>query len=328
LAEPTPSDDCSFRRFDVAHLGPLAHAVFARQHGVASTRQLLDCGMTQGQLQRLQRSGDLELVLRGAYRTPSSRVTELSRCVAVSAARPDVAIAGPTAGRLWGFRRLPPDHRIHVIAPRASNPAIARWVLPYRTNAVHRDDIVERDDGIRLTSRARTVFDLARWLGPDDLLSVIEQAAKDGSLGNDEFLDVAVDWLSPRRPWVRDFFEALDRRLPGGPAESHPEVRVADALRRAGVRGLVRQHRLQLPGHGEVRFDLAIPELNWAIEIDLHPRHRETLGLASDARRDRAADAIGWRTTRIDKVQYDTRFNLTIAEITQLHTDLRRRLAG
>ncbi len=312
----------------MAHLSAQAHALLARQHGVASTQQLLESGLSARQLQRLQHHGGLELVLRGVYRTPSSPITELSRCAAVCAAHPDVAIAGPTAGRLWGFRRLPPDHRIHVIAPRASNPAIARWVVPYRTNARHEDDTVERDDGIRVTSRARTAFDLARWLRSDDLLSVIEQAAHDGHLRDDQFLEVAVDWLSPRRPWARAFLRALDRRLPGGPAESHPEVRVAEALGAVGVRGLVRQHRIDLPGHGDVRFDLAIPELLWAIEVDLHPRHRETMGITSDARRDRAAGTIGWTTSRITKAQYEDHFNETIAEIAVVYTDLRQRLAG
>jgi hypothetical protein len=215
-----------------------------------------------------------------------------------------------------------------VLAPPASNPAIARWVVPYRTDARHDHDVIERDDGIRITTRARTAYDLARWLGPDDLLSVIEQAAHDGRLGDGDFLDVAADWLSPRRPWVRGFLQALDRRLPGGAAESHPEVRVADALGRAGVRGLVRQHRIELPGHGNVRFDLAIPELRWAIEVDLHPRHRETLGIASDERRDRAAATIGWMTTRVSDIQYEDRFNETIAELAAAHAEFRRRLAG
>lgn len=157
---------------------------------------------------------------------------------------------------------------------------------------------------------------------------MIEQAAHDGRLAEDDFLEVAADWLSPRRPWVRAFLQALDRRLPGGPAESHPEVRVADALSSAGVDGLVRQHRIDLPGHGEVRFDLAIPGLRWAIEIDLHPRHRETMGIAADARRDRAASTIGWTTSRITKPDYDDRFNETIAEIASFYADLRRCLAG
>jgi hypothetical protein len=313
----------------VVHLTRHAHELLARQHGVASTQQLLDTGLSARQLRHLQQSQDLELVLRGAYRTPSAPDTELARCAAVCAARSDVAIAGPTAGRLWGFRRLPSDHRIHVLAPPASNPAIARWVVPYRTDARHDHDVVDRDDGIRITTRARTAYDLARWLGPDDLLSVIEQAAHDGRLDDGDFLDVAADWLSPRRPWAREFLQTLDRRLPGGAAESHPEVRVAEALGRAGVRGLVRQHRVELPGHGDVRFDLAVPELRWAIEVDLHPRHRETLGIASDERRDRAGGAIGWMTTRVSDVQYQDRFNETIAELAATHADLRRRrLAG
>jgi len=312
----------------VAHLTPQAHAVFARQHGAASVQQLLDAGMSHRQLRHLQQSGALDLVLRGAYRTPSAPLTELGRCAAVCLARADVAIAGPTAGRLWGFRRLPSDRRIHVLAPRASNPAIAKWVVAYHTDARHEHDVIERDDGIRVTSRARTAFDLARWLTPDDLLSVIEQAAHDGGQSNDDFLEVAAEWLSPQRPWARAFLRALDRRLPGGAAESHPEVRVADALRRAGVRGLVRQHRLHLPGHGQVRFDLAVPELRWAIEIDLHPTHRETAGIASDAARDRAAAATNWITTRITKSHYDDRFNETIAGIASFHAQLRSRAAS
>jgi len=306
----------------VAHLTPHAHELLARQHGAASVEQLLATGLSLREVRHLQRSGDLELVLRGAYRTPSAPITESSRSAAVCLARPDVAIAGPTAGRLWGLRRIPSDRRIHVIAPRASQPAVVRWVVPYRTDACHEHDIVIRGDGIRITSRARTAFDLSRWLEPDDLLSVVEQVIRDGRLSDGDLLAVAVDWLSPQRPWVRRFLQALDRRLPGGPAESHPEVRVADALHNAGVRRLVRQHHIELPGYGAARFDLAVPDLRWAIEVDLHPTHRESAGSTSDDRRDRAAATIGWITTRIDEHDYRHRFNERIAEVAAIQSDL------
>ena len=304
----------------MAHLTPNAHALLARQHGTASVEQLLATGLSLRDIRHLQGAGGLELVLRGAYRTPSAPITEESRSAAVCLARPDVAIAGPTAGRLWGLRRLPLDRRIHVIAPRASQPAAVRWVVPYRTDARHDRDVIDRNDGIRVTSRVRTAFDLARWLQPDDLLSVIEQVIHDGRLADDDLLAVAVDWLSPQRPWVRHFLHALDRRLPGGPAESHPEVRVANALRTAGIRGLVRQHQVDLPGYGRARFDLAVPQLRWAIEVDLHPTHRESIGIASDRRRDHAAAAIGWSTSRIDDDGYSHRFNETIADLAAFHT--------
>jgi hypothetical protein len=52
------------------------------------------------------------------------------------------------------------------------------------------------------------------------------------------------------------------------------------------------------------------------------------MGIASDARRDRAASAIGWSTSRVTETDYDHRFNENIAELAATHADLRRRLAG
>jgi hypothetical protein len=48
-------------------------------------------------------------------------------------------------------------------------------VKVYRSNSLSPEDIVERKDGIRLTSPPRTVFDLAAVLDDFALESVIEQ---------------------------------------------------------------------------------------------------------------------------------------------------------
>jgi hypothetical protein len=294
------------------HLSPAIHRLFTTQHGVASVDQLVAAGCTRRQLKRLEAAGAIVAGLRRTYRSPSVPFDELARCASVCLANPELTISGPTAGRLWGFRRLPADRRIHVIAPPASNPAIAEWVVPYRTAAIHDHDIVERGDGIRVTSRARTAFDLTRWLANDDLLSVIEQALHDGGLAEQHMWETAADWLTPGRPWARRFVRQLDRRLPGGAAESHPEVKVASALSQRGVRGLQRQWSIHLPGYGPARFDLAVPELCWAIEVDVHPTHRQTLGATSDHRRDLAARSIGWFVTRIGAERYELHFDSTL----------------
>ena len=91
-----------------------------------SVEQLLAAGFTRRQLKRLEEAGAIVAGLRRTYRSPSVPFDELARCAMVCLANPDLTIAGPTAGRLWGFRRLPADQRIHVIAPPASNPAVAR----------------------------------------------------------------------------------------------------------------------------------------------------------------------------------------------------------
>lgn len=305
----------------MVNLTPAAHRHFAAHHGIASVDDLRSCGLSAPAIKRLQSSGSLELVLHGAYRNPSVPFDELARCAAVCTAHPEVAIAGPTAGRLWGFRRMPRDHRIHVLAPPASHPTQRPWVAVYRTDAIHEEDVIERDDGIRLTSRARTALDLTRWLDPLSLRSVIEQAMSDGHLADDHMRRVAVDWLSPGRPWIRRYLEQLDRRVTGPAAESHPEVVLGEALAAAGVRGLVRQFEIDLPDYGRARFDLAVPELRWAIEVDVHPTHREAVGIASDHQRDVAADRLGWLVNRVTAREVGPSLAATVDRLNGVYRD-------
>jgi hypothetical protein len=312
----------------MTHLTSGAHQFFARQHGLASVSQLRSSGLSPRAIERLEQVGAIELVLRGAYRTASVELDDIARCSAVCLARPNTVVAGPTAGRLWDFRRLPHDRRVHVIAPPASNPAVARWVVPYRTAAIQPDDIIERPDGIRVTTRERTAFDLARHLDADSLLSVIEQAMHDGRLDESAMRAVAVDWISPQRPWVWSYLRQLDRRLSGGAAESHPEVIVATALGAAGVHGLVRQYELRIPDYGPARFDLAIPRLRWAIEIDVFPTHDETIGRARDRRRDAAAGGAGWTTHRLDRRTYETRLDQWVVATAEIYRSLSHRSAA
>jgi very-short-patch-repair endonuclease len=308
----------------MGHLTQSAHRLFAIQHGVASVEQLVDAGLTRRRIKDLESHGTIVSVVRGAYRSASVDLDELGRSAAVCLARPDVVIAGPTAGRIWGFRRLPRDLRVHVVAPPASNPAIAPWSCTYRTAAIHDRDVVQRADGIRITTRARTAFDLSRWLGPDDLLSVIEQAIRDGGLTEVDMYDVAADWLSSQRRWAYSFLRQLSRRLAGGPADSHPEVRFAVALQQLGITDLVRQHRVQLPGYGTAHFDLAVPRLHLAIELDIHPTHEETMGSMSDRRRDRAAAAIGWCVRRVTRFEYEQHFDDSVSAVLDVYRQLDR----
>jgi very-short-patch-repair endonuclease len=302
----------------MTNLSADAQRVLASQHGVASTDQLIAAGHTKRQIERLEQLDQLQLVVRGAYRSPIAPFDDLARCAAICLGRPNVVIASMAAGRLWGFRRLPRDARVHIIGPRASNPGIAPWVVTYHTDAIHPYDILTRSDGIRLTTRVRTAFDLARSLKADDLLSVIEQVVHDGGVTEDALWDVATEWVSPRRPWIQHYLRQVVRRFPGGAAESHHEVVVASMLREAGVGGLVRQHRIDLPGYGLARFDLAVPPLKLAIEVDVHPEHQTLRGRTSDERRDAAAARQGWLTCRVTADDYAHRLREMTVRIATL----------
>lgn len=307
----------------MAHLPPASLDHLRRRHGVASRDQLLAIGVSRHTIRELCSAGHLVAVLHGVYRHRLVPFDDLARCAAVCSSHPEAVISGAAAGRLWKFRRLPDDRRTHALFPPASQPTVAPWVVPYRTRAFRAEDVVRRPDGIVVTTRARTAFDLARHLGSDNLLSVMEQAMHDGRSGPDELWAVAEPWLSPNRPWARRFVALLSRRVQGGAAESHPEVIVGSALVEAGVRGLRRQFRVDLPGYGRARFDLAVPELRWAIEVDAYPTHRETVGASADRERDRAATRLGWQVSRVGPDGLGSNLRGTAASLAAHHGLLR-----
>jgi very-short-patch-repair endonuclease len=58
-----------------------------------------------------------------------------------------------------------------------------------------------------------------------------------------------------------------------------------------------------------------VPRLRWAIEIDIHPTHEETIGRLNDRRRDLAAASIGWCVTRVRRDDYFTAFDRAVADV-------------
>ncbi len=307
----------------MTYLPAEAHARFASQHGVASIAQLIDTGLTIRQIEYLVDRKSLVSVVRGTYASPSVALSDTGRLIAICLARPHVVIAGPTAGRVHGLRKVGNDLRTHLLAPPGANPAVGPHVVTFHTRAFGESDVECRDDGLCVTTMERTSLDLARHLRADPLLSVIEQVLQKTRKSDADLRAMASPWL-PRRRWVRKYFDALDRRVIGPAAESDPEVAVGQMLDARSVVGLVRQYPIDLPGYGLARFDLAVPEIRWALEVDVFPSHGEMLGIESDRRRDEAARRLGWVVDRIDRDDYE---NNLVASITRAVSQYRRRRA-
>jgi very-short-patch-repair endonuclease len=292
-------------------------------HATISSEALRVSGVTLDQRNNLVHGGLLVRVVDGAYALGAVDVGELERCAALCTSRPELVVAGPTAGRLWGLRRAPQDGLIHVIAPPHSHPCRAPWVRAYRTPLLAEEEIVHRADGIRLTSPPRTVVDLTRYVEPVALESAIEHVLARRMCTPATLARTARQLATPGRPWVRRFLAVLEQRHPGAAAESEWELRVCNALLQRGVPDLERQVWRELPGYGRARFDIAIPDLRWALEIDIHPDHGLEGG-AADKRRDRCARAIGWETERVGEHDLVTSFEPTIGDLVQA---IRRRRA-
>ena len=292
----------------------------ANHRTVVSDTDLSRMGGSRSQRRALVEEKLLERVLDGAYRFPGSPNDELARCVAACLRPGGLIVEGPTAGRIWRYRRMPRDGFVYVIAPPASNPSVEPWLKPYRTSMIDPLHVVERPDGIRLTSPPRTAVDLTRHLSDTDLLSVIDQVESEGMATSQTMWQVAFDLATPGRPWARRFLRILEQRPQhGGVPASHWESRVVAALIERGIRDLTPQRWLDVPGWGPIRLDASVDRIRWGVEVDVYPTHFTEEGGSNDRDRDLACDAIGWRVSRVARPALARDFNLAIDRLIKVY---------
>lgn len=158
-------------------------ALAQRQHGVVSTAQLHDLGMTQTRIGDAVRSGRLLAVHRGAYAVGHLPVSnEGWWMAAVLALGEGAALSHRSAAALWGFAprfapewaRRPVDVIVRGYGGRARRPGVR-----VHRSATLEDGEVTRHRGIPVTTPARTLADLRR---------VASRAAWDAALREAEFL--------------------------------------------------------------------------------------------------------------------------------------------
>ena len=284
----------------------------AKHHSVASDADLIRLGVSRSQRRQLVEDKILERVLDGAYRFPGLTHDELGRCVGACSRPSGLIVAGPTAGRISAFRRMPRDGLVHVIGPPASHPSVEKWLRVYRTAMIDPLHVVERDDGIRLTCPARTVLDLSRHLSDSDLRSVIDQVESERMATCETIYQIAAELATPGRPWARRVLRILDQRPQNGVPESHWESRVVAALIDRGIHDLRPQRWLDVPGWGAIRLDASVDRIRWGVEVDVYPTHFTEDGGSKDRDRDLACDGIGWRISRVAGPALRSDFNLAI----------------
>ena len=221
-------------------------------------------------------------------------------------ARPDVAIAGPTAGRLWGLRRLPADRRIHVIAPPGVEPDQLRLGRAVSTRPRStRSTSSSAPTASASRPRSRTAFDLARFVRADDLRRSSSRRCMTARHRATTWSTSPSDWSSPRRRGSRTYLRQLSRRIAGGGGRITPRGRAsprrscAPASAAFGRQHPSRPARLRAsplrPGRAHLRVG----------DRGRRPsgRTRRRRGSASDRRRD-ARRELGGRRSRITADDY------------------------
>lgn len=301
-----------------AFSGALAHHLHG-QHGLVTDRELRRLGVSTDQRRAMVRDGVLARVVGDVYRVGSSPQSLEQRSLAVCLADDRAVVTGRAAGRLWGLRKMGAVDRVEVRLPHGAHALTAPFVQLRRCDDLPPSDITDRADGIRVVSPPRLAFDLAGCLGDDDLESVVEQILDRGWCTLPTIIGTGRRLYAPARPGSIRFGRVIGSRPAWlRPQQSDHEVRLRRSLERAGVTGLVPQHAVQVGSGWVAHPDLAVPEAQWAVEIDHVTWHGGRIDAQRDKQRDRELRLVGWQIDRVTDEEIDLRLAAVTRELVAL----------
>lgn len=273
-------------------------ATIQRQLGLITSAQLDVGGIHRTARQRLVDQRVLDRPYKSVYMVTTRRPTFEQRLIAVSLAHPTGFITGPTAGGYLGPRRMPRASKIHLCLPHPIHINEPDGVLLRQSTRIGPLDVRTLENGMRIPSWARLLFDLAADLNETSLTSVIDQVicAGDSSIG--ELGAISIRLCHPTRRGSELFQRTLSERGNRMPVDSHPELTVMEGLLARGV-PVEPQDELRLPNGKRIRIDLAVSAIRWAVEVDVHPEHGIQRGIVSDKQRDRQLHLMDWLVDRV-----------------------------
>jgi very-short-patch-repair endonuclease len=296
------------------------HAAARTQFGLVTVEQLNQAGVQGRHRMAAFYEGQLVPLHDGVYRLASHPASFEQRCLAAVLAAPGACLSGPTAGRLYGFRKVYTND-VHLLARRAIE---LTGVVAHRSVFLRPSDVTARGQ-LRILRPARLICDLARFLSDEDLESVIEQALDRSLIDMRLLREIARLFARPGRDGSTRLVRVLDHRADWlRPAESHLEVALSRSLRSRGIE-LVPQYTVELDDGTVARLDLAVPELRFGVEIDHVTWHGGRLDVQRDKQRDRRLMLLSWTVARVSDDDVTHRLATTTDELVGIVEDLRRR---
>lgn len=280
-------DSCAFR-----------HDRLMTIEGVEFYRDLLGRGWTEHELAALRRRGELDRLRRGAYAsTPATHGVARHALVTAATMRElasDAVVSGPSAAVL---HRLPlwrvSLERVHVSRPRRSGGRKGRLVHVHPA-PLDEDEIV-MVGGLRVTSVARTVVDVARWLPFEQAVVVADHALHHHQVGRR--LLVGALARAAHRPGNAAARRVIDFADAGSESVGESRSRVAIA------RARLPPPRTQWPVHDAKGTVIAYTDFGWPDhgsvgEFDGLAKYQELLRPGESA-----ADAVVREKLREDRVR-------------------------
>ncbi|MCW2928517.1 MAG: hypothetical protein JWM86_2485 [Thermoleophilia bacterium] len=274
-------------------------AIATSQGGVITHAELRSCGLDDAAILRRVRRGRLFRRYPRVYTVgheACSRSGELH--AALLYCGEGSAIARSTALEVHGIWRERPG-RIHVVCGHRCRTRAGLAVHVARS--LHADDTVDRR-GIRVTTMARTLVDLAFDLEPLQLANVMHEASFRRRL-NLRQLRTAIRRMSTSAAYPT-IVEALAMHLDGSAgSKSSLERRFLALLVAHGIpRPQVNVSVVTPAGHVEV--DFSWPDRRVSVEVD-GSGHGRARTRRDDTARDALLQAAGWTVLRCSGIEVD-----------------------
>jgi hypothetical protein len=260
-------------------------ALAGRQRGYVTRQQLLDLGLSRDAVTYRLRKGGLIRVHAGVYAVGHLPATGADRAyAAVLACGPGAVLSHGTAGCLWGLDkrwRTP----IEVIVKTARRRP---GIRTHRATLTRRD--VRRHNGIRVTSPARTLLDIAPRLTE----KALRRAVSDLRIARHLRLADLADLLTrcPNTHGAALLKPFVD--VPRGPTRSELEDAFGDLSARFGLP----RAELNTRAAG-FEVDALFEAERLIVELDGWDFHGSREAFESDRDRDADTLAAGFETVRI-----------------------------
>lgn len=200
-------------------------------------------------------------------------------------------LVGMSAAAVYGTKWLDPNSPAEVLRVNRHRPA----GIVVRSYALAADEVCVRQ-GMRVTTAARTAFDLGRLLPHDRAIPILDALFHATRLEVADVLSVADRWPGARgvRAW-----RALAELVDGG-AESPRESRVRLLLTAAGLPRPETQIEFR-DGRGDVviRVDMGWRQWKVAVEYDGVQHWSDGRQRSWDIERIALLEAMGWTVIRV-----------------------------
>jgi very-short-patch-repair endonuclease len=260
----------------------------AGQHGVVSRRQLLDAGLTSRMVQARVARRQLLPLHRGVYAVGHAQLRPEGRWLAaVLAAGPGAALSHRSAAALHGIRES--GGAVDVTTTRRVN---VRGVVIHRATRLDAQDLTTRR-GVRTTTVARTLADLAKTLTAEQLGKLLREMDRTGRLSA-----AVVERASGRAD------AALRAAL-------NEHARLATSLTRSELEdrflALLADHDLPRPLTNHpvcgMKVDAVWPQQRLAVELDGWAFHHDRAAFEEDRARSARLAEAGWTPVRFTHAQ-------------------------